>query len=317
MTPAPLSDEDVDRLLAARDPIDPALLQAACRAPPARSSDGRSGRHAGPAGPAGAGALLPAGDSHDSRLGPAPASAAVVLDRAARMALSQAAVSPTARQYEYVKVQEGYATSVSEGHVGVRFWESDTKQDWFKRDGSGRERIVDSREGLLTPTDRAIARAHGLSLRRLMPNQDGDSRYPAGGISYYSLYSPFRLPSQPSRLLPAIDRELRATRTPSTAADVFNVISNRLLFSPTSPSLRAALYQVIARLPGVQLLGSRTDRIGRRGVAVTISHVKVGDEGTRTVLLFDPATSDVLQTEEIQEKPFHSPNAPPSPRGRS
>jgi hypothetical protein len=74
-----------------------------------------------------AAALLPAGAGHDGRLGPAPVSAAIVLDRAARTALSQAAVYPTARQYEYMKVQEGYTTSVSEGRVGVRFWQSDTK----------------------------------------------------------------------------------------------------------------------------------------------------------------------------------------------
>lgn len=32
-------------------------------------------------------------------------------------------------------------------------------------------------------------------------------------------------------------------------------------------------------------------------------------------LLFDPATSDVLQTQEIQVAPFHSPKTPPLPAG--
>jgi hypothetical protein len=80
--------------------------------------------------------------------------------------------------------------------------------------------------------------------------------------------------------------------------------------------LRAALYRVIAHLPGVQLLGWQTDRIGRRGIAVTIAHVEVGDEGTRAVLLFDPATSDVLQTQLIQVVPLREgDNTPPLPAG--
>jgi hypothetical protein len=62
---------------------------------------------------------------------------------------------------------------------------------------------------------------------------------------------------------------------------VFEVIADRLLFASTSPALRSALYRVIAHLPGVQLLGWQTDRLGRRGIAVALSHAEIGDEATR------------------------------------
>ncbi|HEY1520225.1 MAG TPA: CU044_5270 family protein [Solirubrobacteraceae bacterium] len=273
-----------------------------------------------------AAALLPSGGSHDAQLGPTPASAAIALDRAASTAMRQTAVYPTARQYEYVMVQEGVTSSGGFAGVGVRFWQSDTKQDWYRADGSGRERIVSSREGFLAPSDRSIARAHGLSLAQFMPNQDGDSAYPGVG-AYYSDYDPAGLPTQPAALLRAIKSEVRASRTTPTAtagatvsevatASVFEVIADRLLFASTSPALRAALYRVIAHLPGVQLLGWQTDKIGRRGIAVAISHAEVGDEATRRELLFDPTSGEPLQTQLIQTAPLTDiPGTAPLPRG--
>ena len=273
-----------------------------------------------------AAALLPSGGSDDARLGPTPASAAIALDRAASTAIRQTAVYPTPRQYEYVKVQEGVTSSGGFRGVDVRFWQSDTKQDWYRANGFGRERIVNSRVGFLAPLDRSIARAHGVSLGEFMPNQDGDSAYPGVG-AFYSDYDPAGLPTQPAALLRAIERELRATETPPTAtagatasevatASVFEVIADRLLFASTSPTLRAALYRVIAHLPGVQLLGWRTDRLGRRGIAVAISHAEIGDETTRHELLFNPATGEPLQTQLVQTAPLTEfPGTAPLPAG--
>ena len=167
---------------------------------------------------------------------------------------------------------------------------------------------------------------HGLALAQFIPNQDGDSTYAQVG-AYYSDYDPAGLATQPAALLRAIKRELRATRTAPTAtpgatvsevatASVFEVIADRLLFASTSPTLRAALYRVIAHLPGVQLLGWQTDRLGRRGIAVAISHAEVGDEATRRELLFDPTTGEPLQTQLVQTAPLtEMPGTTPLPAG--
>lgn len=351
------SDEDVERLLKSLDPLDPDVLSAASVASardalgeaimrearrggrPRSSQRGSRSRRAGrrrlarsgavlvlAAGVLTAAALLPSGGNHDAQLGPTPASAAIALDRAASTAMSQTAIYPTARQYEYVKVQEGVTSSGGFRGVSLRFWQSDTKQDWYKANGSGRERVVNSREGFFAPLDRSIARAHGVSLAQLMPNQDGDLAYPGVG-AYYSDYDPAGLPTQPAALLRAIEREIRDTRTPPTAtpgatvsevatASVFEVIADRLLFASTSPTLRAALYRVVAHLPGVQLLGWQTDRLGRRGIAVAVSHAEIGDETTRHELLFDPTTGEPLQTQLVQTAPLvEIPGTAPLPRG--
>ena len=94
------------------------------------------------------------------------------------------------------------------------------------------------------------------------------------------------------------------------------MIADRLLFASTSPALRSALYRVIAHLPGVQLLGWQTDRLGRRGIAVALSHAEIGDEATRRELLFDPATGEPLQTQLVQTAPLTDiPGTAPLPRG--
>jgi hypothetical protein len=62
--------------------------------------------------------------------------------------------------------------------------------------------------------------------------------------------------------------------------------------------LRAALYQMVAGLPGVQYLGWQTGALGRRGVAVGLT-----THGIREELLFDPATSDILEEADVQLTP--------------
>jgi hypothetical protein len=49
----------------------------------------------------------------------------------------------------------------------------------------------------------------------------------------------------------------------------------------------------------VQLLGRQTDVLGRHGVAVGLTD----SGGVRSDLLFDPATSDVLEEADVQVRP--------------
>lgn len=63
---------------------------------------------------------------------------------------------------------------------------------------------------------------------------------------------------------------------------------------PLSRASRAMVLDILADERGFQWRGEVTDRAGRRGVAIT------GDErGGRTVLIFDPATGALLQTEHV------------------
>jgi hypothetical protein len=76
-----------------------------------------------------------------------------------------------------------------------------------------------------------------------------------------------------------------------------------MLQASTYPPLRTALYRVIARLPGVQVLGWRRDGVARRGVAIAVT-----EHGMREVLLINPASANPLELEQIQVSP---PAAPP------
>jgi hypothetical protein len=337
MTPGPRTDEELDQLLAANDPVDRSLLThdevAAAlerlhraiatpeRKPRRRRRLALSGALVGAlaGGLLVLGALLPSADVHSGQFGAAPASAAIALDRAAKVAERRAPIFPTARQYQYLAVDEGSMGAGGMQGKGVSWtvniWQSETKQDWFKPNGSGRERIIDTGRHFVTAEDQSIAHAHGKTLSALIENQSSDGTYQAGGITW-SYVSPAGLPTNPAILLGAIKHKLLAHGMLRPAsAEVFQVVGD-LLFESNSPTLRSALYRALERLPKVELLGWQRDRIGRRGLELAIgqpgSH---GGPSTREELLFNPRTSQVLQEQTVLAAPFRQVNAPALPAG--
>jgi hypothetical protein len=82
-----------------------------------------------------------------------------------------------------------------------------------------------------------------------------------------------------------------------TKPEMFTLVADALRESGASPALRAALYEVAARIPGVELLGPATDRIGRRGVAVAYVDGKIHE---RHELIFDRKTAALLGEEYVQ-----------------
>ena len=87
----------------------------------------------------------------------------------------------------------------------------------------------------------------------------------------------------------------------SSAASVFQEVSELLSTPETgmTPALRSALYQVMANLGGVALLGQQTDRSGRTGTGIA-SPVY---EGLRTEVIIDTTTGDLLQVEQVVVDP--------------
>lgn len=355
-----LSDDAFDQLVASRDPIDAARLcdkavldgslrlrdelltelagELSLRQPSARRRRQRGfgiGRRrvvavAGIAAIAVVGvlamvALLPAGGGHDGPLDVPAASAAVVLDRAAQAAMRAAPVVPGRGQYGFVKVETGSA--LGSGQSSWQSWMrlSEVKSDWYSANGSGRERIVRTSTSFLTRRDRAIARAHGMTLAQLTATFPRliDGAFPArtlqtaGFLPYWQMN---RLPTRPAALRRWLERLLLASAgRPAQAslirqmradpAGLFAPISQFLLL-PTAPPLRAALFRVLADLPGVQLLGHQRDRLGRSGIAVAVTDGR--PERVREELLFDPATSNLLQTQAVLLRT----STPPSSLGR-
>jgi hypothetical protein len=97
---------------------------------------------------------------------------------------------------------------------------------------------------------------------------------------------PARLPTHPAALLAALNRaaarghwdtgslnlagEMLFTPDGPRSAIVFGLIE-RLLQVPIRPALRAALFEVTGRLPGITLERHATDLIGRPGVGIALS----------------------------------------------
>lgn len=263
---------------------------------------------------------LPIGGGQDGPLDVPAASAAAVLDQAAQAAMRSAIVAPGRHQYGFLKVETafvaGTASAVAAKAPNWNVWARtiEVKSDWYRADGSGRERVVRKATSFLTPRDRAIAKSHGMTLARVAAAYprvlDGALRsgslLTAGILPYWQMN---RLPTQPAALRSALERLLVAT-APNRArgpmmrqlrahpGDLFSPIS-QFLFLPTSRGLRAALFRVLAGLPGVQLLGRQRDRLGRSGIAVAVT-LPGGPDRVREELLFDPATSNLLQTQMVE-----------------
>jgi hypothetical protein len=101
------------------------------------------------------------------------------------------------------------------------------------------------------------------------------------------------LPTEPTQLLNALN-----AATPYGKADpagesahMFETVSELVTKADAllSPKLRAALYGVLATLPGVERIPGEVDLAGRSGIAV--SHT---DDGVRTDLILDPTTARVI-----------------------
>lgn len=97
----------------------------------------------------------------------------------------------------------------------------------------------------------------------------------------------WELPTEPA----ALERRLRdgiQGAGPDDDSELFVIVGDLLRESPAPPALRRALWEVAARVPGVELLGPTRDQADREGVAVR--------RGETTYVL-DPEDGRLLQEE--------------------
>jgi hypothetical protein len=209
--------------------------------------------------------------------------AAVVLGKAALTAARQpagAAAGPG--QYVYVKVIEGTRAATFIGPAGktpttiIGGLCVQTVQDWAAPDGSGRQ----------------LASAPAASCGGYVPSQ----AFPAGSQVDNEVYADAAgLPAGPAALKQFIVRHFEGGEADTGATFQF---AGTFLQSGAPPEVRAALYRMIESLPGVEPLGPMTDKLGRHGVGVGLTQY-----GVRDVLIFDSATSAVLEREGIVADP--------------
>jgi hypothetical protein len=118
------------------------------------------------------------------------------------------------------------------------------------------------------------------------------------------------LPTDPAALRQMIEaREIRGVEGPPGEAETFTLIGDMLRGTYLPSAIRAAIYQLTAELPGVELLGDVEDPVGRSGTGIAFTDRK---RGTRHELIFDPETSALLgERESIARSGAYGFKAPP------
>jgi hypothetical protein len=114
----------------------------------------------------------------------------------------------------------------------------------------------------------------------------------AGGVNgptYRFLQS---LPTYPQALLSLIEREMQGQLP--RPEEAFTTIGDLLRESIAPPQVSAALYRAAALIPGVTVVASATDAIGRHGVAVAFTY-----QGTRSEWIFSRRTLQYLGERDI------------------
>lgn len=226
--------------------------------------------------------------------GGAEPAAAATLHRFARIAANQpAGPSPRPGQFVYTKsswVNSGFWATGGDGGETFFVIQPVSRQAWIGVDGSGRLLETFGSASFPTAADEAAWKAAGSP--DLGEGRTSDDLFPAGesGLWFQDLSG---LPIDPEALLQMIeDREI--VEGPPGDAETFVIIGDLLRETYGSPALRAALYEVAASLPGVELVGRMTDAAGRTGIAVAYE-----SDTARNELIFDPKTAALLAERSI------------------
>jgi hypothetical protein len=225
-------------------------------------------------------------------VGPSKASAAL-----SRLA-STAATVPTSLnpgQYAYTEVEVTEATPAST--------ETATVQTWVAADGSGR------RVTTTGPTVIAVPPNEPTTVETFGPGTGSEVNGPI------PIYDVSGLPTDPSALAQILNNEnpgaqsLGALPTGIKSLDYVSSCSSAacslferavaLLQGPDvgdSPAFRQALFQVLATVPGVQLLGTTTDQAGQSGVGLALVEHQAAGNVTDTCATRSPSGTPILKS---------------------
>lgn len=220
------------------------------------------------------------------------ASATSVLRDAAAAARAQEPPPTLAPgRYMYTRSENAYlVTAVGGDGEDFSALVAATREVWLDRSGTGWLYERSAPPVFLGEHDRerwiAAGRPHlGGSLTDMALENDGPE------APMYSL----DLPADPDALWDRLQADAQG-KGHGLYAEMFVLVGNALRETLTTPTQRAALYEVAARIPGVELVGGVTDHQGRPGIAVAMRDEQAG---VRSALIFDPGTGALLGEEQI------------------
>jgi hypothetical protein len=214
---------------------------------------------------------------------------------AAQLRTSGAAPTLGPGQYWYVRsVGHSLVTSVT-GSSSFNALTTTVHVEWVGADGSGRIVRTDGDPQFPTALDRQRWQAAG------SPPLDGrlDSQQPAGSmlipfgsrtLSYADLRA---LPTDPGALGTLVE-QAAVRNSWSLCWQELDLIAELMRNAPLSPAQGAALYEVAAGLPDVELVGPTTDPSGRPGMGVAVT-----SNGQQMELVIDTATGQLLGDRQV------------------
>jgi hypothetical protein len=220
------------------------------------------------------------------------ASAARLLHQAARAARHDRAVATLEPgQYLYTKSVDAYLGTTAGTRPDGTTWEYSvllptTREIWLGRDETGWLHETGGEPTWLSERDRQAWIAAG---RPDLASGPSDTRLAPGPGATGEMTS-LHLPSEPDALYAALKSEAEGNGN-GTYEEMYTLIGDALRENYTTPAQRAALYEVAARLPGIELAGRTVDSAGRPALAVGMVS---GDQHARSVLLFDPTSYALL-----------------------
>lgn len=225
------------------------------------------------------------------------ASAARVLHKAAgaaRRERSPATLAPG--QYLYTKSVNAYMSTVGGTRADGTTWQysglvPQVREIWLGADDSGWLYETGGQPAFLSDRDRQAWVADG---RPNMGTGVSSARIGGSGGANAHMTS-LDLPSDPDALYDRLHDQAEGNGN-GVYPEMFTLIGDALRENYTTPAQRAALYEVAARLPGIELVGRTTDATGRPAVAVAMEN---GNNDARSTLLFDPHSFALLGEEDV------------------
>lgn len=211
------------------------------------------------------------------------------IEPAAAAALRDAAT--VAASLEPRVVEDGYLYTRTEAmwqtsYADFTYLRPVSREIWLAADGSGRLSETVGEPVFLSEADKEAWIAAGSP-----PTHANNMDF---GPDEGAFFDASTLPTDVDELRELVrSRAEQADRRPAEV-EMFVVIGDFLRETVAPPEVRAALYEVAATLPGVQLLGEMTDHAGRVGIGVAMA-----DGEFQEVLIFDPATSSLLEHQTV------------------
>lgn len=220
-----------------------------------------------------------------SDAGPSTAAAAA-LEQLARIAANGPLLVPGPGQYLYVESVSDYPAIAVAGGGGQDCvtYAADHGELWIGANGSGFQRDTTGRATFTSARDRAVCLA--MKPTPLNPSGTSDFWFAPGCFQLGPTNDMQALSTDPRTLLVQMRRLDGGPRTP---AEDFVHIGDFMRDTDASPAVRAALYRAAALIPGVHLLGSVRDHLGRIGLGVAYDA-----PGVRHELIFNPRTSELM-----------------------